>query len=174
MRFRAGGEAGGEPRGADAPEEADEESGPVLAAEGGDSLLWEDTGSIARGYLTLVRGDTAGALALLGSVRPLSHNPFRSLTALTEAQVLAASGDLERAAAAFDRVPINPAAWPNPVFVLAQLGRARVYERLGRLAEAAKSYAVVQETWRHADPVLQSYVEEARLALRRIVGEPRH
>ncbi len=46
-------------------------------------------------------------------------------------------------------------------------------ERLGRRDKAIPEYRFVTDVWRHADPELQPYVEEAKAALQRLTGEPR-
>lgn len=54
-----------------------------------------------------------------------------------------------------------------------RLERARVQERLGNRDKAITEYRFVADVWRHADPELQPYVEEAKAALKRLGGEPR-
>jgi hypothetical protein len=56
--------------------------------------------------------------------------------------------------------------------VLWTLERARVNERLGNRPKAVDAYAYVANAWRHADPVLKPYVDEARAALRRLSPDP--
>jgi hypothetical protein len=51
--------------------------------------------------------------------------------------------------------------------------RARVFERLGRRAEAAENYALVADAWRTADVELQPYVRESHAALTRLKGSSR-
>ena len=46
--------------------------------------------------------------------------------------------------------------------------RARVFERLGRHAEAAANYAFVADAWRTADAELQPWVREAHDAMARL------
>ena len=46
--------------------------------------------------------------------------------------------------------------------------RARVYERLGRQAEAVANYAFVADAWRTADRELQPWVREAHEAMARL------
>jgi len=55
--------------------------------------------------------------------------------------------------------------------VIWTLERARVNERLGNTEKAVESYAFVAAIWRHADPELQPYVEEARAGIARLTGE---
>ena len=56
---------------------------------------------------------------------------------------------------------------------LAVLERARLAERLGESQMAIKSYQFVADMWRHADPELQPFVQEARSGLDRVMGESR-
>ena len=53
------------------------------------------------------------------------------------------------------------------------LERGRVGERVERVAEAVRDYRYVAALWRHADPELQPYVQEARAALARLGAESR-
>ena len=64
-------------------------------------------------------------------------------------------------------------AYFHPGEVLWRLERARVNERLGNLDKALPEYRFVADVWRHADPELQPYVEEAKAALKRLAAEPR-
>ncbi len=52
------------------------------------------------------------------------------------------------------------------------LERGRVAERLNDRATAARSYQYVLDAWRHADPELRPYVDEARAGLARLSREP--
>lgn len=54
--------------------------------------------------------------------------------------------------------------------MLWQLERARLAERLGEPAAARQDYAYVAAVWRHGDPELSRYVEEAREGVRRLGG----
>jgi hypothetical protein len=54
-----------------------------------------------------------------------------------------------------------------------RLEQARVRERVGRRAEAARDFGYVVDLWRNADEELQPYVAEARAALARLNAEPR-
>jgi hypothetical protein len=49
--------------------------------------------------------------------------------------------------------------------------RGRIDERLGDRARAARSYSWVTGMWRHADPELEPYADEARAALNRLTAE---
>jgi serine/threonine-protein kinase len=119
----------------------------------------------ARAYIALVRRDTAEALrrflALPDTVCPCTYDQ------IVTTQLLAAHGRYAEAAAILEH------QMPTVAAGLWDLERGRVYEHLGRRAEAGKAYARVTERWRHADPELQPYVAEARAALTRLSGEPR-
>jgi hypothetical protein len=56
---------------------------------------------------------------------------------------------------------------------MAKLTRARLAERLQDKATAIQYYQRVLDTWRHADPELRPYVQEARAGLDRLRREPR-
>ena len=126
-------------------------------------------GDAARGYLALVRGDSAKALqaleALPDSLCLFDICFFRQLT---RARLLAAAGRDQEAAQILAR-------WrgPGPWFVIAALERGRVAERLKDRDQAIKSYTYVVDAWRNADPELQPYVAEARAGLQRLTSEPK-
>jgi len=63
--------------------------------------------------------------------------------------------------------------WVFPSRVLWVLERGRVNERLGNKEKAIVAFRYVTDVWRHADPELQPYVEEAKAALKRLAAEPR-
>jgi len=62
---------------------------------------------------------------------------------------------------------------PMPTQVLWILERARVHHRLGNADQALRDYRYVAAIWRHADSVLQPYVEEARTAAAQLAGAVR-
>jgi hypothetical protein len=124
----------------------------------------------ARAYLALARRDTAGALAALDAV-PDSLLGRAHILRLTKAQLLAAHGRDREAAQVLDEIPWDPRIFP--VLVLIDLERARVAERLGEVPRAVEGYQYVVGMWRHADPELQPFVDEARQALGRLTAEPR-
>jgi serine/threonine-protein kinase len=55
--------------------------------------------------------------------------------------------------------------------VLAKLETARAAERRGQRDRAVEDYRFVLNVWRHADPELRPYLDEARAALARLSGE---
>jgi serine/threonine-protein kinase len=122
----------------------------------------------ARAYLTLVRGDSASALRQLAD---LPHDvSWGVMDRVIEARLLALRGRDAEILEMLDRS--IPGFWASPSMVLARLEMARAAERLGRRARAVEDYRFVVDVWRHADPELRSYVDEARAALARLSGEP--
>ena len=126
----------------------------------------------ARAYLTLLRGDSAGALRVFATL-PDSTCGLVSCYAqkLTEARLLQAVGEDRRAIALLERwIGITgDLSVPDPMAVLEL---ARLAETLGERDKALKSYRFVANTWRRSDSELQPYVEEARNGLVRLTGEP--
>jgi len=125
----------------------------------------------AAAYLALVRGDSAAALRDFDALPDTTCIwTDCSLEKLTLARLFAARGEDRRASDVIDQW-----LWisPSPFFVIARLERARIAERLGDRDTAVRWYQFVADTWRHADPELQSYVAEAREGLRRLGAEPR-
>jgi tetratricopeptide (TPR) repeat protein len=127
----------------------------------------------ARAYLTLLRGDSVGALRAFAML-PDSTCGLVSCDAqkLTQARLLQAAGEERQAMELVERwvglkTDLSP---PDPLGVLEL---ARLAERLGERDKAIRSYQFVTNVWRHADPELQGYVEEARSGLTRLVGESR-
>ena len=152
------------------------DSPPILLWRKSTQEWWQTAGeyfgSLARGYIALVQGDTAFALGVLPE-RPSCSTFFMCyLEVLTRADVLAAQGHDREAADLYERIPIRLEQRPVPHIVTAALGRARAHDRLGNREEAIESYTFVVDAWRHADPELQPSVEEARQALMRLAGEP--
>jgi tetratricopeptide (TPR) repeat protein len=131
--------------------------------------LWANQCAMA--YLSLARGDTAAALGKLEALKEWPNVPWAYKERLTRAQLLTAVGRDEEAAAILDEIP-SVGYSPGPVEVIWTLERARVNDRLGNTEEAVESYSYVADVWRHADPLLQPFVEEARSAVARLVAEP--
>jgi serine/threonine-protein kinase len=123
----------------------------------------------AQAFLSLARGDTADALRRLEAL-PDSLCPWCTVVPLTRVQLLARAG---RDADAATRLQRDLASAFEPTTVLWVLERGRVNERLGHLAAAADAYRFVADTWRHADPTLQPFTQEARAGLARVSAEPR-
>ena len=123
-----------------------------------------------RAYLALARRDSASALRQLLAIPDTLHQCWY-VNRLTIARLLGAARRYREAAARLER------RWPGTIDcgnavddVLWTLERARVFERVGRHAEAAESYAFVADAWRTADPELQPYVREAREGAARLGG----
>lgn len=129
-------------------------------------------GNAALAYITLVKGDSAGALlafsALPDSLCIVSDCFFEKLT---EARLAAALGDDRSAAEILDRWLQR--RFLSPIVVLGTLERGRIAERLGQLEKAIQSYQFVADVWRNADSELLPHVAEAREGLERLVGETR-
>ena len=132
--------------------------------------------SLAAAALALARHDTAEALhrflafpdslcasfygSLSPSLAPLHMQRFR---------LLAATGQEREAARVFDQQVTLPLTASS---VVGTLERGRIAERLGDLPTAARDYEFVIAVWRNADPELQPYVREARVALQRLGATP--
>jgi serine/threonine-protein kinase len=120
-----------------------------------------------RAYVTLLRGDSAAALQQLSEL-PHDVN-WGVLERLTEAKLLAQRG---RDAEVMDLLDRSiPRSFASPSTILARLETARAAERLGQRARAVEDYRFVLDVWRHADPELLPYLDEARAALARLSGE---
>jgi tetratricopeptide (TPR) repeat protein len=119
-------------------------------------------------YLSLARGDSAGAVAGF-QVLPATAG-IVWYERLTLARLLAALGRDREALDVLDR------EFPFAAFIFQRgtwaLERARLAERLGQPEKARRWYGYVAQLWLHADPELQPVVAEAREALTRLTGEP--
>jgi serine/threonine protein kinase/tetratricopeptide (TPR) repeat protein len=126
----------------------------------------------AAGYLDLLRGDSASALRNLAALPESACSvPGCRFQNLTLARLAAARGDDAHAAEILDRWSLGFGV--SPFLVFARLERARSAERLGDRETAIRWYQFVADAWRHADPELQPYVNDAREGLRRLALEPR-
>ena len=133
------------------------------------ALRIRQLGSTASSYLALARGDSAESLRRLEAMPDtlcLAASCFHAK--LTLARLLAARGDVQRAAELVD-------TWrwegDRSSFVLATLELGRLHEQLGERASAIECYRFVTAVWRHADESLQPYVREAREALASLEGD---
>jgi hypothetical protein len=126
-------------------------------------------GETAAAYLTVIRGDSAGALRAIEAMPDsMCLVVICSYFKLTHAQLLVSRGEDRKAAAILDRY-----RWSNPAFeAIATLERGQIAERLGERGMAVECYQRVVDLWRRADPELQSYVSQARDGLARLTGEP--
>jgi tetratricopeptide (TPR) repeat protein len=120
----------------------------------------------SRGYLALMRGDSAEAERYFENISDtlcLVGTCFNEKLVL--AQLIAARGDDRRAAEILDQWEL---AGDNTTFaVIAALERAEIAERLGDRATAVARYQFVIDAWRRADPELQPFVAQARAGLQR-------
>jgi tetratricopeptide (TPR) repeat protein/TolB-like protein len=121
--------------------------------------------TMGRAYLSLARGDTTLAIEQLLTTRDTLHECWYDAR-LTLAHLLLTRGRYREAAQHLAR------RWPGTTScsngfddVVWTMERARVFDRLGRRAEAVRDYAFVVEAWRAADPELQPVVRAAREAL---------
>ncbi len=121
----------------------------------------------AAAYLTLLRGDSAGALqrftALPDSLCLVVECLYEKLLL---ARLHAARGNDRTAASLYKRWTRTGLA--GPLAVRASLEHARIAERLGDRTTARRLYQFVLDAWRKADPTLQPYVREAREGVRRL------
>ncbi len=126
-------------------------------------------GATAGAWLTLLRGDSAGAVRRFEAV-PDTLCLFADCqpAKLALATLLVARGDDRRAADILD-LWSRPAA-SGPLAVLASLERGRIAERLGEHSVAATHFRFVMDAWRRPDPHLLPFVQEARLGLGRVAA----
>ncbi len=118
-------------------------------------------------YLALARADTTGALAQFQSLTVTTGGVWQER--LTLARLLSARGRERDALAVLDL------GYPHAYYLLARvpwtLEQARLAERLGQREKALRGYGFVAKVWRHADPELRPYVDEARSGLQRLTAE---
>jgi len=117
-------------------------------------------------FLGLARRDTAGALRQFTAWRKAGGSDYFSLLAMV--RLMVARGDVNGALVILNGR--EPSDWPIPSHVVWVLERARLSELAGNREVAARDYQFVMDVWRHADPKLQSFVEESRNALARLSG----
>lgn len=124
-------------------------------------------------YLTLARGDSAAALLKFLALPDTACFGGCPLDGLTRTQLLEAQGRPAEALEWLDRLGSSFLP-PLPSDALQRLARGRLNDRLGNRERAIEAYRYVLALWAHADPELQSYVDEARGGLERLRGtEPR-
>jgi serine/threonine-protein kinase len=119
--------------------------------------------AVAGAYLTLARGDTAGALRALASVT--DSLCVRDCTAhrLTRARLLLARGRAGEAAALLDRFPMTPERYG--AFEGGWLAaRASAASQLGDQARARALSAELSALWRHADAEVWAWFGRAPAA----------
>jgi serine/threonine-protein kinase len=116
----------------------------------------------ARAYLRLAGGDTAAAIrdfATLADTLCLACYTDR----LTEARLLAARGQLDRADLLL-RQRLYTALTPAEVLIAFERGRVAVRRNDPRTA--VRAFTLVADAWRGGDPEVQPMVDSARAALR--------
>jgi serine/threonine-protein kinase len=139
-------------------------AGVAASGNTADALMAAYAAAVAGAYLALARGDTAESLRRFTAL-PDSLCEMCAVPRLVHARLLASTGHPREAAAILaDR----PTLLPSAVDVLWALERGRVAERLGDQATARRSYTMVTDAWRDADPDLAPTVDEARTALKRL------
>jgi hypothetical protein len=146
------------------------EAGEVLHTPQGTAMLRASVAA-GRAYLSLARRDTASALRQLLATRDTLHECWYE-NRLELVQLLVAARRYREAAVRLERRWPGTSVCSNGVDdIVWTMERARVFERLGRRAEAAADYAFVADAWRNADRELQPYVRESHDALARL-GDP--
>jgi serine/threonine-protein kinase len=134
-------------------------------------LFWMGlAATAARAYLTLTRGDSTAALAVLETLPDSSCTMFCAEVPLLTAQLLAARGRYQEADSLLSR------KWDffgnRPVIsILFALDRGRTSEQLGKRAAAIEAYTLVVDAWANGDSLAQPVVEAAREGLRRLRAE---
>ena len=142
----------------------------VVAASGTSAYAqFNAQGDIALGRvgLALARRDTAEALRRLLAV-PDSLCPSFVPFPLFKAHLLVEVRRDPEAGVLFDRTPFFNGENRSAGSVLGVLQRGRVAEQQRDREKAIQCYQLVLDLWRHADPELQPYVEEARAGLARV------
>ena len=131
------------------------------------------TAAAIEAWLTLARGDTAGAVERFLAL-PDSLCADCVLERLERAQLLADGGREVEAMRLLDADVVPAGYGVSPTEVLWILLRGRVAERLGQQEKALRSFQYVVDIWRHADPELAPQVAEARQGLERLTREGSH
>jgi hypothetical protein len=142
-----------------------------VARASADTALREEAvvGALeARAYLALTRRDTSGALSLFERL-PDSLCQRCYAASLDRLRLWETRGQYRRVLEGAERVNAVPVASE----VMRALIGARAAERLSDRRRAIEEYQFVADAWRHADPPLQAYVDEARQGLARLTEEPR-
>jgi hypothetical protein len=112
----------------------------------------------SRALVALTETDTATALRLLLALPDSTTNRASALR-FDVARLLAARGELERAARYLDERPPSGAIVTT---VLWNYERALIAEKIGDLARARVCYAFVAAAWIDGDPSLQHFTARAR------------
>ena len=123
----------------------------------------------ARAYLTLLRGDTAASITQLNAL-PDTACPACFAERILLAQLLIGKGQLQDAARLLDKDLTDASGQNNPIFVLWELERGRLAERLADRSNALRHYGLVEAAWKNADPSLRWAVDSARFGRLRLAG----
>ncbi|MBI4503023.1 MAG: hypothetical protein HY700_17935 [Gemmatimonadetes bacterium] len=144
------------------------DSAAKVARDPSERLYLKRMARVSRGYLHVVRGDTAAAVPDILSF-PDSACPGRCfLDRYFAANLLLSTGRYEEARRIVSADLFPPAAENNPMIVMWHLQRARVAEHLGDRFAAIRDYAFVAAVWKNADANLQKWVDESQRALARL------
>ena len=127
----------------------------------------------SRAYLALARRDTLAALRQFEALPVWPNRYYSYYERLTRGQLLARLGRDREAADLLDHLPFARQWSPPADAIVAQLERGRVHERLGNREAAIRAYSIVVDAWGNGDPELAPPVDEARMALTRLVGDRR-
>jgi tetratricopeptide (TPR) repeat protein len=132
-------------------------------------------GGMAEAFYSLARGDSTEALRRMEAIPDTlclvdDYAPNCFYLRLTQSRVLAARGELRRAADLLEYWRWDDVG-AGPAFVLAMLERGRLAEQLSESEKAIESYRFVMAAWRRADAELQPFVSEAREGVRRLSGD---
>jgi len=138
-----------------------------LRTPSGEAML-RASASAGRAYLALAKRDTTFAIHQFTMTPDTLHECWYE-NRVSLIPLLVATGRYREAGRRLER------RWPGTTGcsngfddVLWTMERARVFEHLGRRADAAAEYAFVANAWRTADPELQPYVRESRDAIARL------
>ena len=130
----------------------------LAAGDSSSGRMWESAARAADGFGLWQRGRKEEALRAFEGALP-GDDGWGTLWHV--GQLALELGRVDQAERAFR------ALWKQDG-TAACLQLARILERTGRRAEAREAYQFVADAWQHADPELQSAVEEARQAVTRL------
>jgi tetratricopeptide (TPR) repeat protein len=123
----------------------------------------------ARAYSALIRGDTAAAIDRFKAL-PDTACPTCFAERIPLAELLIGTGRLQDAARLLEQDLTDASGQNNPLFILWELERGKLAERMGDRPKALRHYRLVEAAWRNADPPLRWAVDSARLGRIRLSG----
>jgi tetratricopeptide (TPR) repeat protein len=141
-----------------------------------------DTGSsrswrTARAHLTLERGDTAGARAIINSQYQNRDSlelrgDAGAVRLFAWANLMARMGDFEQAVDAYAKfdTDVRPGAWPG-LHVRSWAERGALYQELGDRESAIEMYQRFIAAWEGGDDSVQPLIGRARAAVAALQGE---